>query len=107
LNHYHAMCAFSRYFSFGTLKTNVDLSFTWYDSYSKQKVTSRNVQLEQFSALYNYAVASARLGTLMDLSGDGIKSASANLCEAASIFANLKTSCATLQPAEISPDFQS
>jgi hypothetical protein len=43
-----------------------------------------------YSSLYNYGVALARQGILRSLEGDGIKLASKNLCEAASIFDNLK-----------------
>ena len=58
-----------------------------------------------YSSLYNYGVALARQGILRSLEGDGIKLASKNLCEAASIFDNLKNQVATLPPNEISLDF--
>jgi hypothetical protein len=102
------MACFNRVLSFGELKTNVDLLFPWYDSFDKSKKASRDVALEQFSALYNFGVSSARIGTLHDLSSEqGIKDASKLLQEAASIFDNLKTQANTLKPADISPDFQS
>jgi hypothetical protein len=67
------------------------MSFSWKDSFEKQKkITSVSSTLDMYSSLYNYAVALSRIGILMDLTGDGIKVASKNLCQAASIFDNLK-----------------
>jgi hypothetical protein len=102
-----AQC-FGRYFTFGKLKTNLNMWFTWADSFQKaKKVQTQNISLDTYSALYNYAVCMARIGILSDLSGDGIKIASASLCKAASTFDYLKTACNQLQPAEVSPDLQS
>lgn len=104
LQHYHDMQCFNRYFTFGTQKTQLNMTFQWKDSFDKQKkIVAQSASLDAYSALYNYAIALARVGILMDLTGDGIKVASKNLCQAASIFNNLKSHA--LKPAEISPDF--
>lgn len=108
LGHYKTSSVFARYFTFGKLKTNVNLWFTWGDSFAKQtKIQTQNVLLDSYSSLYNYGVALARIGILTDLSGDGVKVASASLCKAASVFAYLKTATTNLSPAEVSPDLQS
>jgi hypothetical protein len=57
------------------------MTFQWKDSFDKQKkIVAQSASLDAYSALYNYAVALSRVGILMDLTGDGIKVASKNLC---------------------------
>jgi hypothetical protein len=100
------MSCFNRYFTFGSNTTQLNLTFAWKDSFDKQKkIQTTTAALDMYSSLYNYAVACSRVGILMNLEGDGIKMASKNLCQAASIFDNLKNQVATMQPNEISPDF--
>ena len=107
LQHYRSMQCFGKYFPFGTNSTQLNMTFKWRDSFEKQKqIVSQTSSLDMYSSLYNYAVALSRIGILMDLSGEGMKVASKNLCQAASIFDNLKNQVATMQPNEISPDLQ-
>lgn len=60
LNNYKNFHCFYKYLTFGKLKTNIDLTFCWYDSYNKEKKKSPMPLLEMYSSLYNFAVAGMR-----------------------------------------------
>lgn len=76
LQNYRNFASINKYFTFGTLKTQLSASFVWLDSFNKQSKKSPMPTIEMYSSLYNYAVASARQACFMDLSGEGIKNAS-------------------------------
>ena len=57
-------------------KNQVNITYTWYDSFTKQKKMAQSPMLDAISSLYNYAVASYRIACYMDIAGDGIKEAS-------------------------------
>lgn len=76
LANYKHFNAFYKYMTFGKLKTNLDMKFIWYDSYTKEKKISPMPQIEMYSSLYNFAVAGMRQACYMDLSGEGTKEAS-------------------------------
>ena len=52
------------------------MSFVWFDSYDKRKITSQSANLAALSSLYNFAVCLCRRACYLDLAGDGIKHAS-------------------------------
>ena len=81
------------------------MSFSWYDSYNRRKVTSQSALLAALSSLYNYAVALSRRACYMDLSGEGIKAASQLFQRAAWIFENLVTKVTQLPPDNLTTDF--
>lgn len=83
------MQSFSKYFMFGKTSTTLNVSFTCYDSVTKQKVTSQSALVPALTSLYNYAVCLARRGCYMELSGDGIKMASKLFQQAAWTFEQL------------------
>ena len=49
----------------------MDMAFTWYDGFTKEKKKTPMPLLEMYSSLYNFAVAGMRQACYMDLSGDG------------------------------------
>jgi hypothetical protein len=104
LQNYKNFSVFSKYLTFGKLRTNVDLSFTWYCAFTKQKKTSKEPQLEVVSSLFNYAVAQMRQACFMDLSGDNTKQAKMYFEESAWVFEHLMTVVGTLPPGEITVD---
>lgn len=88
-NYQHA-CLLNKYFSFGPGKLQINLKFTWFDSFSGAKVESQSPLLEVLSSKYNYAVCLGRQATYMSLEGDGIKYASKFMMQAAWLFDDLK-----------------
>lgn len=70
-------------------QTQLNVSFSWQDSFNKQRVTSKAPLIDQYSSMYNYAVCLARMGCYMDLGGEGIKQASMNFQQAAWVFNEL------------------
>lgn len=105
LDNYKNMSCFFKYLTFGKLKTNVDLSFTWYDGFTKEKKKSPMPLLEIYSSLYNFGVASMRQACYMDLTGDGTKEASNLFQESAWIFDYLISCVVQLPPGEATVDF--
>lgn len=99
------MQSFSKYFMFGKTSTTLNLSFTWYDSVTRQKVTSQSALLAAVSSLYNYAVCLARRGCYMDLGGDGIKMASKLFQQAGWTFEHLLVMASQLPPDCATTDF--
>ena len=83
----------------------MNLCFTWYDSFTRQKKVSASPLLDQYSSLYNVAVCQARTACYMDLQGDGIKQASKLFQQAAWIFDHLQTMVTSLPAGESSTDF--
>jgi len=83
------MSSFGKYISFGTLSTQLNMTFNWQDSFNKQKVSSKAPLIDQYSSMYNYAVCLSRMGCYMDLTGDGIKQASMYFQQAAWVFNEL------------------
>lgn len=67
------MSSLGKYVSFGGLSTQLNVSFSWSDSFNKQRVISKAPLIDQYSSMYNFAVCLARMGCYMDLTGDGIK----------------------------------
>ena len=74
-NYQHAVLL-NKYFSFGTGGLQINMKFTWIDSFSGQKIESNSPYFEMISSKYNYAVCLSRRACYMDLEGDGIKLAS-------------------------------
>ena len=95
----------NKYLSFGNGKYQINMKFSWFDSFSGQKVESHSPLLEAYSSKYNYAVCLGRQATYMSLEGDGIKYASKYMMQAAWLFDDLKQNVTQLKPGEISPDF--
>jgi hypothetical protein len=91
LNNYKSFNCFYKYLTFGKLKTNLDMSFTWYDGFTKEKKKTQMPLLEMYSSLYNFAVAGARQACYMDLSGDGTKNASNLFQQSAWVFEYLQS----------------
>jgi len=102
---YKNFSCFYKYMTFGKLKTNLDVKFTWFDSFNKEKKMSPMPLIEMYSSLYNYAVAGMREACYMDLSGDGIKTASKNFQESAWVFEYLISQVSTLPAGEATVDF--
>jgi len=105
MTNYHNMNAFSKYFSFGTLKTNLNVTFTWRDSIKNSKQSSNQPLLDSISSLYNYAICLARQACYGELAGDGIKVASKNFQQAAWLFEHLQTLVTQLPAGESSAEF--
>ena len=66
----------NKYLSFGKNKNNVNITYSWYDSFTKQKKMAQSPMLDAVSSFYNYGVVLSRIACFMDLTGDGIKEAS-------------------------------
>lgn len=105
MTNYKNMSSISKYFTFGTQRTQLDVKFTWYDSFTRQKKVSSSPLIDQYSSLYNYAVCCSRIACFMDLGGDGIKVASKLFQQAAWIFEQLQTMVTALAAGESSTDF--
>ena len=83
----------------------MNLTHTWYDSFTRQKKQCMSPTFDSISALYNYAVACSRIACYMDLAGEGIKEASKLFQQAAWTFDHLRTLVTNLHPSEMSTDF--
>jgi hypothetical protein len=105
LNNFKHFSTFHKYMAFGKLKSNLDMKFTWYDAYTKEKKVSPYPQLEMYSSLYNFAVASMRQACYMDLGGDGTKEASRLFQEAAWVFEHLQSVVTQMPAGEATTDF--
>jgi hypothetical protein len=57
LQNYRNFLCFNKYLTFGKLKTNMDMTFTWYCAFTKVKKQSPMPLIEIYSSLYNYATA--------------------------------------------------
>ena len=99
LKHYRNMNSMSKYFIFGTNSTSLNVSFSWYDSYTQRKVVTQSALFGALSSLYNFAVCLSRRACFMNLDGEGIKVASKLFQQAAWIFEHLITKTSQL-PAE-------
>lgn len=80
----------NKYLSFGPGKYQINMKFTWQDSFSDIKIESYSPMLEALSSKYNYAVCLGRQAVYMNLEGDGIKYASKYMMQAAWLFDDLK-----------------
>ena len=87
------------------MQTTLNVSFSCYDSFTRQKVTSQSPILPAVSSLYNYAVCLARRGCYMELGGDGIKVASKLFQQAAWVFEQLLAMSSQLPPEAATTDF--
>lgn len=63
----------NKYFSFGGNAGQIKVFFTWYDSFSEQKVESSSAIMDALSSKFNYGVCLAKIACYMELNGDGIK----------------------------------
>lgn len=88
-NYQNAMML-NKYLSFGNGKYQINMKFTWHDSFSDIKIESFSPLLEALSSKYNYAVCLGRMATYMPLEGDGIKYASKYMMQAGWLFDDLK-----------------
>lgn len=96
----------NKYFSFGTGNLQINMKFSWHDSFNPNvKVESFSPLLEALSSKYNYAVCLGRQACYMSLEGDGIKYASKYMMQAAWLFDDLAKNVTQLKPGEVSPDF--
>jgi len=95
----------NKYFTFGNNQNQVNLTYTWFDSFTKQKKQSMSPTFDAVSSLYNYAVSCSRIACYMDLSGDGIKEASKMFQQAGWVFEHMRTLVTGLSPSEITVDF--
>lgn len=94
-----------RSFIFGNDKESINVYFTWYDAYSKEKRTSANPIAERVGMLYNLGILYSQAGTdLAILPGDKVKEAAGLFLTAAWIFDRLKLDLVNLQLKELSPD---
>lgn len=91
LQNYRNFSCFHKYLTFGKLKTNIDMKFTWYCSYTKTKKDSPMPLIEMYSSLYNFAVANMRQACYMSLEGDGTKNAGQFFQQSAWVFEHLLT----------------
>ncbi|CDW88356.1 programmed cell death 6-interacting protein [Stylonychia lemnae] len=118
LENYRVQIQLGKFFAFGTDRTQVNLTFNWQDSFTRQKIKSNQPLIDAISSLYNYGVACARIVRLilfvqlikacyMDLSGDGIKEAMKQFQQAGWVFEHCRTLVSNLGPNETSPDFAS
>ena len=105
-NYQNAMLL-NKYFSFGNGSQQLNVKFTWFDSFSGQKIESYSPLLDALSSKYNYGVSLARRAVYMNLDGDGIKYACKYMQMSAWIFDDLKKAVTQLKPVETSPDFTS
>ena len=80
----------NKYFSFGSGGQQLNLKWTWHDSFSGQKVESYSPMLEALSSKFNYGVCLARMAVYMNLDGDGIKYACKYMQQSAWVFDDLK-----------------
>ncbi len=85
----------------------MNLAYTWYDSFTKQKIIAPSARLDAVSSFYNYGVACSRIACFMDLSGEGIKEASKLFQQSAWVFDYMRNMVNSLQPSEVSVDFTS
>jgi hypothetical protein len=99
------MGSFQKFFTFGTLNTQLNLTFKVHDSVNGQTMHGAVPMIDQISALYNYAVCMASRACYMDLSGDGIKQAVQLFKKAAWVFNNLITASTQLPAGYSSVDF--
>ena len=83
----------------------MNLKFTWFDSYTRQRIDTQSALLASLSSLYNYAVCLCRRGCYMELGGDGIKQASLLFRKAAWVFEELLKMATQLPPDCHSTDF--
>lgn len=58
---YKVQTLFNKYFTYGNHKNQVNITHTWYDSFTKQKKMSQQPTLDALSSLFNYGVACARI----------------------------------------------
>ena len=58
---YQTQTLFSKYFTYGNQKNQVNLTHTWHDSFTRQKKQSMSPTFDAISSLYNYAVACSRI----------------------------------------------
>ena len=96
---------FNKYFAFGSNHSQVNITFVWGDSFSRDKMQSQSALFEALSSKFNYGVCLARIACFMPLEDDGIKYACKYMQQAAWVFESLKDSVSQLKPGEVSPDF--
>lgn len=81
----------SQGFTFGRDKGSVDVRFTWYDSYSRDKKNSTSPLVERLSMLYNLAVLYNQMGiNYANMPGDKLKEATSSFLTAAWAFDRIK-----------------
>ena len=85
----------------------MNVTYVWFDSFTRTKIQCQSATLDGISSLYNYAVACSRIGCFMDLGGDGIKEASKMFQQAGWVFEHMKTLVGQLKPSEVTCDMTS
>jgi hypothetical protein len=92
-------------FTFGSGKESVNICFTWYDAYTKEKKTGINPIAERIGMLYNLGVMYSQMGADMGkLPGDKVKQAASLFLTAAWIFERIKRDLVSLKLTEYTPD---
>jgi programmed cell death 6-interacting protein len=92
----------SQSFTFGKAKESINIRFTWYDSYSREKKVTTNAATERLAILYNLAIIYSQIGAnLAGLPDDHLKDAANNFLKAAWILEKIKVESGGLR----SPDF--
>lgn len=95
----------SRSFTFGTDKESIDIPFTWYDAYTRDRKTSSNPMTERVGMLYNLGVLYSQMGAdVAKLPGDKVKEAAALFLSAAWVFERVKLDLVNLKFNEFTPD---
>eukprot|EP00826_Nyctotherus_ovalis_P033138 TRINITY_DN2673_c0_g1_i4.p1 TRINITY_DN2673_c0_g1~~TRINITY_DN2673_c0_g1_i4.p1 ORF type:complete len:566 (-),score=177.68 TRINITY_DN2673_c0_g1_i4:870-2567(-) len=81
----------SQGFTFGKGKDSIDIRFTWYDSYNRDKKNTTNPLVERLSMLYNLAILYNQMGiNYANMPGDKLKEATNSFLTAAWVFDRIK-----------------
>jgi len=92
-------------FTFGTDEGSINVSFTWYDAYTKEKTTYTNPIAERIGMLYNLGTMYNQMGVdLTNLPGDKAKEAANLFLTAAWIFERIKLDLVNLKLTELTFD---
>jgi len=95
----------SQGFTFGKDKGSINVSFTWQDSYSRDKKTTTNPLMERVGMLYNLAVVYNQMGiNYVNTKGDKLKEATNSFLTAAWIFDRIKLEISGKNPADFTLD---
>eukprot|EP00826_Nyctotherus_ovalis_P038640 TRINITY_DN3632_c0_g2_i11.p1 TRINITY_DN3632_c0_g2~~TRINITY_DN3632_c0_g2_i11.p1 ORF type:complete len:562 (-),score=182.30 TRINITY_DN3632_c0_g2_i11:454-2139(-) len=95
----------SRSFTFGADKGSINIPFTWYDAYTRDRKTSSNPMAERVGMLYNLGVLYSQMGAdVAKLPGNKVKEAATLFLSAAWVFERIKLDLVNLKFNELTPD---
>lgn len=95
----------ARGFTFGGDKESVNVAFTWYDAYTREKRTCTNPMAERIGMLYNLGIMYSQMGMdAASLPGDKVKEAATLFLTAAWVFERIKLDLVNLKLSEFTGD---